>query len=278
MSKRAKVKLVILLIIALLVTGAGIWGYSYFTSVDFKVNRLINRYSRHSEGGILGVLGLLPPDQPRTVPYRETIAGLTALGPPATDSLLLALRRDKRIQAKIMAAEALARIDDPRIVPALITALRDPDVNVRGQAAGALGQIGDVRAVEPLIEWLGQGTPEAGVFAAHPLGRIGGPRATEALIELLGDSDPLRRQRAAYALDNSEDPRALELLIGALKDQNLHVRIAAADSLGEIGDPRAIPALEELLSKEKNPRVRDAASAAIQAIRHKAPPPSQPSK
>jgi HEAT repeat protein len=83
---------------------------------------------------------------------------------------------------------------------------------------------------------------------------------------------------AARWLCNLEDLRAVEPLVVALKDEDLHVRTAAAGSLGRIGDPRAVPALEELLSKEKDADVRRAARDAIKAIRDKAPPASHPSK
>ena len=48
------------------------------------------------------------------------------------------------------AAEALARMGDPRAVDPLISALEDEDWRVRQKVVWALGYIGDPRAVQPL--------------------------------------------------------------------------------------------------------------------------------
>jgi HEAT repeat protein len=53
------------------------------------------------------------------------------------------------------AAEALAKLGDPRAVEPLIRALGDIDSDVRGSAARALAKLGDPRAVEPLVRALG---------------------------------------------------------------------------------------------------------------------------
>ncbi len=53
---------------------------------------------------------------------------------------------------RMIAADALGRIGDPRAVGALKEALNDGDASVRRSVVVALGHIGDVRAIEVLIE------------------------------------------------------------------------------------------------------------------------------
>jgi HEAT repeat protein len=48
------------------------------------------------------------------------------------------------------AAEALARLGDPRALGPLVSSLRDGDWRVRRKAAWALGVLGDPRAIVPL--------------------------------------------------------------------------------------------------------------------------------
>jgi len=252
----------------LLITGAGIWAYSYVSSVDFKVNRLLNEASRDSQEGIgeeiLDALGLSPKRESRDL--DEAAADLAALGPATVDRLLLALREDDRWQAQAAACIALTRIDDSRIVPALIASLKDGYEDVYWMVA-VLADIGDARAIEPLIECLGHQDRSTIAAAANGLSRIGGPRAAEALIELLSDPDPFRRRVAARFLPDLKDPRAVEPLIVALKDENPNVRKVAADSLGIIGDPRAVEPLIHAL-KDGDLDVQSAAARSLGRLKH----------
>ncbi len=124
------------------------------------------------------------------------------------------------------AAEALAKIGDPRAVGHLIAALEvDSPYWVRNKSARAVGQIGDPRAVEPLLFAMNNGIPDA----VRALGQIGDPRAVRPLIGALTDTHMC--QDAAEALGNLGDVRAVEPLIDALRDAKKGVRERAAEGL-----------------------------------------------
>jgi HEAT repeat protein len=59
----------------------------------------------------------------------------------AIASLLTALR-DPAAEVRLAAAEALGKIGDTSVMPALTQALQDPDSHVRASAARSMGEIG----------------------------------------------------------------------------------------------------------------------------------------
>jgi HEAT repeat protein len=83
------------------------------------------------------------------------LSGLVALGAAAVEPLCLALE-DQDGYTRRFAAEALARIGDPRAVAPLVVALQESEVYVQRYVAGALARVGDARAVAPLCIALGK--------------------------------------------------------------------------------------------------------------------------
>jgi HEAT repeat protein len=121
---------------------------------------------------------------------------------------------------------------DPRVVARLAPALRDPDACVRR-------------------------------IAASMLGRIDHPSAAAALIAALDDANAGTRAVATIGLGFAEDSRALQPLIGRLRDAAPSVRRGAAWALGELEDKAAMLPLIELLERDPDARVRQAAAVAI---------------
>ena len=77
---------------------------------------------------------------------------IVAIGAPAVDPLIAALRNDIDPIARWASAEALGRIGDGRAVDPLIAALAsDGHADVRWHAADSLGTLGDVKAIPALI-------------------------------------------------------------------------------------------------------------------------------
>lgn len=97
---------------------------------------------------------------------REAVAGLVGLGAAAVEPLCLALQ-DKDGDTRRFAAEALARIGDPRAVVPLVVALQESEVYVQRHIAGELGRVGDARAVAPL--YIALGKPQIAREALHAL-------------------------------------------------------------------------------------------------------------
>lgn len=82
-------------------------------------------------------------------PRWKALAGLVQLGDLAVEPLCQALQ-DKDGYTRRFAADALARIGDPRAVPPLVVALRESEVYAQRFIADALAVVGDARAVAPL--------------------------------------------------------------------------------------------------------------------------------
>ncbi len=121
---------------------------------------------------------------------------------------------------------------DPRIVPRLVAALQGPDACGR-RIAGSL------------------------------LGRVEHPSARVALLSALDDANAATRSAAAIGLGIAEHAAALRPLIAKLRDPSADVRRSAAWALGELEQKDAMLPLIELLSRDTDARVRQAAAAAI---------------
>ena len=135
-----------------------------------------------------------------------------------------------------------SRIDRNHLLEALSQALGPFGGEVAVAAAEALAKLGDPRAVDPLLGLLGSSaplssTPLGRLAAAQALGRLGDPRATEGLILVLGDSDAQVRGAAAWALGQIADRRAVEYLELAMADSNAGVRQACVAALAKLGEP-----------------------------------------
>ncbi|OYR55638.1 HEAT repeat domain-containing protein [Halorubrum halodurans] len=138
-----------------------------------------------------------------------------------------------RAELRIAAANALARLDEPSALPAVVGALSDPDPRVRLRACHACGTFGDSRAVPGLIDRLDD-DPRVRRAAANALGAVGTDRALEPLIDLLEDPDESLRRIAAGALGNASSPKPVEPLARALGDESAIVRNAAVYSVIEL--------------------------------------------
>ena len=125
-----------------------------------------------------------------------------------------------------------SRHTDGRVVPRLIASLRDGDACVRRIAGGMLG-------------------------------RVDHPSALSALITALDDASAGTREVAAIGLGLQEDSSAVPALVARLRDSVADVRRTAAWALGVIEHKSAMMPLVELLGRDPDPRVREAAAWAI---------------
>lgn len=147
-------------------------------------------------------------------------------------------------QARLLAAESLERLLDPRCADALVDAMGDHAV--RDAAARTLKKLGAVRqrideAFDALRDVEESGQREAARMATViELLAIGRP-AVEILIEYLEDDDWVVREAAADLLGKIGDVRAVEPLMRRLKvDKDTGVKEYALKSLGLIGDARPV--------------------------------------
>jgi HEAT repeat protein len=155
---------------------------------------------------------------------------------------------ETRIPAR-HAAKALAKFEDPRVLPALVEAITRHSAD---EFAAALVRLGR-EAIEPLAAALGAAEPEARSRIARILGEIGDRGAVKPLLAMfMGDQNGLAREDAAEALGRLRANSAVDVFIASLKSDPAP-RVVRA--LGEIGDERAVKPLIRLLHHQ-NPSVR----------------------
>ena len=110
---------------------------------------------------------------------HQALLKLSGLAVPA----LIGMLEDDDASLRMLAAQILGEIDDPRAVEPLLEALNDSYVKVKQTAVFALCQIGDPRAVEPLTLMLKDYyTAEVATKALSALGDLS---AVEPLVEEL---------------------------------------------------------------------------------------------
>ncbi|SNS09109.1 HEAT repeat domain-containing protein [Actinacidiphila glaucinigra] len=171
---------------------------------------------------------------------------LARLGDPRTARAAATLATNRlRIAYALAAVRLLGRMRAPESLPALtstLTWLLDEDRTAQQAAAGCveeLGRLGDARAVPVLTR--AAGDPRLRAAAVDSLGRIGGPDVLGVLLGVASDEDGDVRAAAARGLARYEDePRATAALAGlcALPYPRRIVR-----ALVRSGDPAAAPVL-----------------------------------
>jgi tetratricopeptide (TPR) repeat protein len=95
-------------------------------------------------------------------------------------------------------------------------------------------------------------------------------RRRDALVQLGKSKDATARADAAIALGGARDAGTARALVLALTDKDSGVRVACAQALGRIGvdiDPDVRPALQALLKKEPDAKVRTAVEDALAVSR-----------
>ncbi len=223
----------------------------------------------------------------------------------AVPALIDALK-DRDVDVRRAAAQALANLEDPRAVPGLIAALGDGDAQVRASAAMALGSLEDRRAVPGLLALLKDSSVEVRRYALSALSSFPDGVPVDVVLATMNDADPEMRQVAiSYALsrfhegdeDSPADPRFVAAFTRLLKDpaadirqmavsavaqagltqapaellamtndKSADVRQQVAYALGHIGDAKAVPALKALLT-DANADVREAAINGLSEVR-----------
>lgn len=211
----------------------------------------------------------------------EAVQKLEALGLPAVQPLLRALRRtDLDPYAHDTFAEILvnillaARCD--KTVDVLVSLLEHDNADVRRRAIMGMGAAGDRRAIHMLrialydrndrvqqaaaqaLVMLQYGAADvracrAALYDAerrvryYAVRQLEGARVVDSLIEATYVEDAAVRQIAVWSLGRLRVPQAGPALIDALQDHDLEVRGGAVWALGNLGSSRAVAALLPLL-------------------------------
>jgi len=190
---------------------------------------------------------------------------LKDIGKPAVVPLATFLR-DDNAPLCMAVIKLLGEIGDKTAVGHLVGVLKHfRSWRLRCEAADALGKIEDPRIVGFLIEALNDRSLCVREAATRSLEKVGKP-AVEPLIASLRDENYDVCYRSIVLLGEIGDSRAVEPLVGVLKHFELWaLRFEAARSLGMIKDPRAVGPLTEALS-DKDEDVREGAEGALKKI------------
>ena len=174
---------------------------------------------------------------------------LKRLKDPASIGPLIQIMRDPKSRSQHDAANILVEIGEPAVLP-LLDELKDRTSPARVLAALALGRIQDPRAAEPLTEAYREtrDTIYQQVFIDM------GPAAVPALCNLAMNSATPIRQGVATVLGRIGDPRAADTLLALTEDTETSVRFTAAAALGSLREARAIPRLLNLLKDAERGR------------------------
>ncbi len=116
-----------------------------------------------------------------------------AAAQPSFDELIQTIRADNAYE-RANAIGPLSRIDDPRVVPALVALLGDENETVRTYAAQQLARLADRRSADALAAVLSDSNGNVRRYAAEGLASVGRERHVPALVASvmshLPSSDP----------------------------------------------------------------------------------------
>jgi aminopeptidase N len=208
-------------------------------------------------------------ERPRWVvvdPELRILGDVTVKAPP--DMLRLQLVEAKTARGRWLAAQALAKSDDPVTIKALSTRLADEAEfwGVRAECADALGRIRARECFDTLAASTSIAHPKVRRAVVDALGRFRTTAAVDALKpRALRDESYLVEAEAARALGKTRQSSAYDILLDVMDRPSWADVIAAGAiaGLASLRDDRALPHLYARTRYGHPSRVRRAAAAAI---------------
>lgn len=203
-------------------------------------------------------------------------AAAKALGTIRTTAALRALiagLKTKHAKARRAVVKAVGEFRDEEAAKSLIGILDegDPSYFVEGEAARSLGKTRSPKAFDVLKKNLRKESfnevIRIGVFDGYA--ELRDTQAVPIIIEWTRYGKPhLAREAATRALGKLGEgkPEVTDYLAHLLDDPWFRVRLEAAVALGELLDPKALGALERLIERELDGRVKRRAREAVRKI------------
>jgi HEAT repeat protein len=185
---------------------------------------------------------------------------------PEAESTVLGSAADPAPAVRKAVAGALKTAASAGAAETLLVLFRDPDRDVRIAALDALGVAKREPAVGPLASALtSEKDPMIVERMVDALGAIGSAAATDALVELLSTTPrEAIRWSCVNSLGKIGDPRAGARLLPFMEPpQPLDVRQVTIESLGKLKETAALPRLTEVLRRDPEEKLRQAAAAAF---------------
>lgn len=195
------------------------------------------------------------------------VVGEVRVKAPA-DMLREQLAKGPTARGRWLAAQSLAKIDDPPTIEALARSLEDEREfwGTRAESAAALGKIRARECFEALRRARQTGHPKVRRAVIEALGSFRTTEAMEAIKPYaLRDDSYLVESEAARALGRTRQVAAFDTLVDLLERPSWFdvVRAGAIDGLAALRDDRAVPHLSARTRYGHPPRARRAAVMAL---------------
>jgi len=173
--------------------------------------------------------------------------------------------KDKDIEVRSCAAEALEKIGIAESINILLTFLDDPEDEVRKNAITSLGVLNDKRCLEPLLEHF-RHNPDDRLPTLLAIGKIGGSEPTE-------EKSYNRSIQLLRGLLSEEDVTIKQLQSKPRDD----IQIVALTILGKIGSAKSVVEIEKFIKNKRrglkgllvNDRLIESARRALSSINSK---------
>lgn len=199
--------------------------------------------------------------------FRIEAVGFLGRVPLAdAEATVLASASDPVPAVRTAVAAALKAVPQASASVTLLLLFRDPDRNVRVAALDGLGAAKREHAVGPLASALAsEKDPLIIEKTVDALGAIGSVAATDALVELLSTTP---REAIRWSCINSlgkiGDPRAGAHLLSFMEPPHpLDIRLVTIESLGKLKETSALPRIAQVLRKDPQEKLRQAAATAF---------------
>ncbi len=187
------------------------------------------------------------------------------------DMLRNQLKEGTSARARYLAAQALARVDDPPTIQALAERLRDEKEfwGTRAEVASSLAKLRSSEAYAVLASMTRTKHPKVRRAVASALGSFKTPEALDALKPLaLGDESYMVQADAARALGKTKQPQALDVLLDVVDRKSWAdvISVGALDGIAAMRDDRSIPHVTTRTRYGHPTRARRAAILALPKI------------
>ncbi|MBQ3060745.1 MAG: HEAT repeat domain-containing protein [Desulfovibrio sp.] len=201
-------------------------------------------YCRSTKAALLLSDALLK-DPEVNVRYQAAVSLGNLAFPESVGTLCQAMHDEEWVQFAVV--EALAKINDPAAINALITLLPQSSMLVSAVIIDALGGLGDVKIIPLLFNSL----ENVNIALRHKI--------VKAIVQILNG-------RSLALLSPKSQERLRVYLLDALTDSDEEVQMAALTGLSAIGDEEASDAIIELALTLDPERKADMYETAIRAL------------
>ena len=210
------------------------------------ITDILGYCASHQSALLLGEALLKDPEV--NVRYQAAVSLGNLAFPESVGALCQAMHDEEWVQFAVV--EALARINDPAAINALIKLLPLSSVLVSSAIVDALGELGDIKTIPMLFNSL----ENVNVVLRHKI--------VKAIVQILSG-------RSLSLLATKSQDRLRCYLLEALSDNDEEIQIAALQGLSAIGTTEAtndIMSLAHQIDPDRNPDLYEAAIRAIASI------------